>query len=387
MAILTPSPRHTLLLRRLLSLLPLLPLLALTSCYEDFDPNTPYRPVLCLNALITAGEPVEVDVTHTWFYTDREASRNHTVADATVTLYANGTPRPLATYLPAPADTIRLHASSPTYGEAEATVVVPPATPVTLLPPTFTLISTHTEPSLPMYQEAHFSLTLPLRLRPSHSPSSTYFHLAYLPTSPAEINEPTSRAEINEPASRASLPSPESATVPSAKARGSHASAPASAPASARASHAPYSTLTLGALNYKAEPLFEEHIGTFESLTGIDSQRFLYFTARRFASGTYTLRLQFPEATYHVNSPHYSPSLYNAAISLTLYTISESLYNNAVYRWQHNLGSISTIADLGFADPIAAYSNVSTGAGIVAARTPTNLTLPLAPDIAAALSR
>lgn len=370
MAILTPSPRF---LRRLLSLLPLLPLLALTSCYEDFDPNTPYRPVLCLNALITAGEPVEVDVTHTWFYTDREASRNHTVADATVALYANGTPRPLATYLPAPADTIRLHASSPTYGEAEATVVVPPATPVTLLPPTFTLISTHTEPSLPMYQEARFSLTLPLRLRPIHSPSSTYFHLAYLPTSPAEINEP---------ASRASLPSPESATVPSAKARGSYVSAPA-----ARASHAPYSTLTLGALNYKAEPLFEEHIGTFESLTGIDSQRFLYFTARRFASGTYTLRLQFPEATYHVNSPLYSPSLYNAAISLTLYTISESLYNNAVYRWQHNLGSISTIADLGFADPIAAYSNVSTGAGIVAARTPTHLTLPLAPDIAAALSR
>ena len=45
----------------------------LTSCYEEFNPAIDTKPVLCMNALITAGEPIEVEITHTWMFNDKAA--------------------------------------------------------------------------------------------------------------------------------------------------------------------------------------------------------------------------------------------------------------------------------------------------------------------------
>ncbi len=44
----------------------------LTSCYEEFNPAIDTQPVLCMNALITAGEPIEVEITHTWMFNDKQ---------------------------------------------------------------------------------------------------------------------------------------------------------------------------------------------------------------------------------------------------------------------------------------------------------------------------
>ncbi|MDE6134203.1 MAG: DUF4249 domain-containing protein, partial [Muribaculaceae bacterium] len=96
-------------------ILPILSLFLLTGCYESFNPEIDTVPVLCLNSLITAGEHIEVEVTHTWLFNDEKTERNHDVKDAVVTILVNemivG-----SDYLPKEGDKIRIVAESPTYG-------------------------------------------------------------------------------------------------------------------------------------------------------------------------------------------------------------------------------------------------------------------------------
>ncbi len=106
--------------------------LIFAGCTEAFMPDVDTKPVLCLNSLITAGEPIEVSVTHTWLYTDEEGSRNNQVHDAEVSIYANGT-KVGDDYLPQECDRIRIVAESPTYGTAEAEVTVPVGAPAELV--------------------------------------------------------------------------------------------------------------------------------------------------------------------------------------------------------------------------------------------------------------
>ena len=112
-------------------LIPLLPLV-LAGCYEDFTPDIDTAPVLCLNSIITAGEPIEVQVSRTWLFTDEAGERNPSVPDAAVTIYANGSPVG-DDYIPQEGDSIRIVADSKTYGHAEAEVVVPVSVPIAKL--------------------------------------------------------------------------------------------------------------------------------------------------------------------------------------------------------------------------------------------------------------
>ncbi len=101
----------------------------LTGCYEDFSPEIDTKPVLCLNSLITAGEPIEVKVSHTWMFNDEKGKSNHEVTDASITILANE--RIVGSdYLPKEGDKIRIMTESPTYGSAMAEVTVPYATPI-----------------------------------------------------------------------------------------------------------------------------------------------------------------------------------------------------------------------------------------------------------------
>ena len=66
--------------------------LLLTGCYEEFDPQIDQDPVLCVNSAIIAGQPVEVRVTQTWYYSMQYTGnfdRDITVRDAVVELYAD----------------------------------------------------------------------------------------------------------------------------------------------------------------------------------------------------------------------------------------------------------------------------------------------------------
>lgn len=42
----------------------------LTACEETFTPGMPHAAVLCVNSLVTAGEPIEVSVSKSRLYTD-----------------------------------------------------------------------------------------------------------------------------------------------------------------------------------------------------------------------------------------------------------------------------------------------------------------------------
>ncbi len=106
--------------------------LLLSSCYEDFEPHIDTQPVLCLNSLITPGNPIEVKVTHTWVFTDERGEKNHNVEDATLQIYANGELVD-SDYLPQEGDRIRIKAISSKYGDAEAEVTVPIATKISSL--------------------------------------------------------------------------------------------------------------------------------------------------------------------------------------------------------------------------------------------------------------
>ena len=67
---------------------PLLALPLLTGCEEAFTPDMPHTPALCVNSLITAGEPVEAKISKSRLYTD--SPEKSEVRDAEVRIYVNG---------------------------------------------------------------------------------------------------------------------------------------------------------------------------------------------------------------------------------------------------------------------------------------------------------
>ena len=57
--------------------------------------------------------------------------------------------------------------------------------------------------------------------------------------------------------------------------------------------------------------------------------------------------------------------------------MSPSYYNWANYIWQRDSGTLTELGDYGFGDPIWGYSNVSSGAGVVAAQSKSVCTIDL----------
>lgn len=306
----------------------------LAGCTEDFTPDIESRPVLCLNSLITAGEPIEVEVSHTWLFTDDAGSTDHTVSDATVTITANGS-RVGSDYIPAAADVITVEADSPTYGHAEATVTVPEASPITSVKwvPTMTRFQNLSDGDKAMNFQLIFNVNIELTLDDASDTDNYYLY---------DYNILTA------------------GTPPD--------------------SYGPYygwPTMTWGNLVYEAEPIFSEHIGIFESVSGSDPAGFTFFTDRQFAGKSYTLHLQYEGCQFYTYSKDWDDSLFDCSAELSLYTVSESLYYFVNYLWQRDEGYIGDLGDLGLSDPAWGYSNVSTGAGVVAARSRASYTIDL----------
>ena len=84
---------------------PFLILPFLTGCEEVFTPDMPHIPVLCVNSLITVGEPVEAVVSKSRLYTD--TSDKTEVKDADLRIYANGVLQ-LDSYIPKEGGNIRV---------------------------------------------------------------------------------------------------------------------------------------------------------------------------------------------------------------------------------------------------------------------------------------
>ncbi len=71
------------------------------------------------------------------------------------------------------------------------------------------------------------------------------------------------------------------------------------------------------------------------------------------------------------------PDKLDCGYIITLHTISKSYYEWSAYSWQKDNGFTSDLSDLGLSEPLWGYSNVSTGAGVVAAQSESTYTLNL----------
>ncbi len=112
------------------------------------------------------------------------------------------------------------------------------------------------------------------------------------------------------------------------------------------------------------EPIFSEHISIFESIMGGDAEGFTFFSDRQFAGKSYTLHLQFDNCWYRYPKDKTPDCKINMVIS----SVSPSYYSWANYVWQRDSGILPELSDYGLGDPVWGYSNVSTGAGVVAAQ-------------------
>lgn len=323
-------------LRRLIIFL--LPI-CFTACYEDFTPEVGTEPVLCMNSLITAGEPVEVQLTHTRLYTDSDA--DCTVTDATLSVFANGELQD-ASYIPAEGDLIRLVADSPVYGHAEAEVRVPVCVPVKHLEwkPEVKDLWTDDVPGWAMNAVVSFSVRMELTIDDPQAQDNYYrlssqwfYHSGnYVDT------------EV--------VPDPDEEVTDKV-------------------------LFSPGSLQYDAEPIFSEHIGIFDHVMGGDTTGFTFFTDRQFSGRSYTLHLHYADGSYAVNSRQYDPELLDCGLSVALHTVSESYYDWVNYQWQRDNGPLGDISDMGLGDPLRGYSNVSSGAGVVAAQSYVEYTICL----------
>lgn len=334
-------------LNRHILLLPAV-LLGLTGCYTEFEPDIDSPSVLCLNSMITAGEPVAVSVTHTWRYSSGygDVYDDMAVPDASVSLFVNGAHVGDMTYVtgdrkfhssytPAPGDTVELRANAPVYGAAEAMVVVPVPTPVDSVEWAASAYGFWYDEYGQDGFSAQFSVTLDMKtFITDASGSDNYF----------KINWSTYTPVLDEYFDRYVYPQVR---------------------------------FWLGDFDYEAEPLFSEHVGVMESVLGSDSYGFTAFSDRQFSGRTYPLRLRFATGSYSVTAPRFDDALCDVKVELKLESISQGYYNWLIYDWQDSDGIIGSLGDVGFAEGLVGYSNVSTGAGVVAARATSSYVISL----------
>lgn len=308
-------------------ILPLSLSLFLSGCYDEFTPDIDVKPVLCLNSLVTAGEPISVSLSHSWLHTDIDADDPHPVNDATVSLFANDLPVS-ADYCPREGDRIKIVADSRQYGAAVGEVIVPGGVPIDSVEWDVQVIREF-EWSTDEYTQTDYTLDIHARLSFSDPPSSANFFLFSYDSFPGQGDQ-----DEENPAGGVLI------------------------------EFNPWN------LNYEAEPIFSEHIGHLDALSGYDSYGFTFFTDRQFSGRSYTLNLRFSDSRLsirRIHDPDGSEGIPYGLI-LNLNSISPSYYNWCNFEWNFESGSMGELIEAGLADPIWGYSNVSSGAGVVAAQ-------------------
>lgn len=325
-----------------------LPLL-LSACYENFTPDIDVKPVLCINSLITAGEPITVNVSHTWVYTDTYATDYDKVNDAQVDIYANGVLVGEG-YLPIEGDHIKIIARSAIYGEAEAEVVVPAEVPIDN-------VDWHAEiferqDSTDSYFDAFYDafgyrIKIYAKLTIPDPPGiHNFYQFTYVGFPLDKIKYP-----YYLPLNDSTVNSNDSPVC-----------------------------FYPGYLNYKVEPIFIEHIGQVDLSGGVECNGYTFFTDSQFSGDSYTLNIQFFDFLFDLDMDKLSEitdDMLSCGLILNLNSISLSYYNLCNYRWNDNYGQIPSLGDIGLADPRYGYSNVSTGAGVVAAQATSSYAIDL----------
>ena len=308
------------------------------SCSEEIDVDIEGTPVLCLNTIIEPGSPIDVSVTRTWLYTDTTAWKDHGVDDAEVYIYANGELKE-QDYLPKEGDEIRIKAQSRKYGDAEATVRVPERIHVTLDNLNLQEIQAFNTSS----PEWPISLSVDFRLRA---------HIA--------VQDPPGKETFYRFSSRALCPDIEPEENPDLPWYDQD-----------------HIYCSANGVDTDAEPIFGEHCGVWEYAVGDAGSSYLFFTDRQFEGKQYTLNIYIDHIDYIFQWHEYDEEVFDAKIEFKVASISPSYYKYLLRDYRADDGMLEDLGNYGFGNPIWGYSNVSTGAGLVAARTVTTMEVPL----------
>lgn len=322
--------------------------LLLTGCYSDIDLDVKSNPVLCLNSLITPGDSIHLQVTRTWewtenyYYTDTELY----VEDAEVAIYVNGNfiqkmtsrvynieyaapwDKPITAftcdYIPKSGDVIRFEAKSQKYGEANAEVTVPYPVKIDKIDYNILYFS---EMESGYLKGKKYSMSLELKAWFTDPEDTTdYYKLVY----PNDIY--WLRTDIDKEEN-------------------------------------PIGVITCSEIDESSEPLLTEHVSVLESILS-ETSGYTIFSDRQISGKSYPLHISIGRLSIDLDYP-YDESIYeDMGINIILKRISASYYNHVLSVWIANDGISGILGNVGLNEPVYALSNVSTGAGVIAADAP-----------------
>lgn len=332
----------------------LIALVALTGCYTDFEPDLKSTPVVCINSLISAGDSIEVEVTRTWRYSEGNPATGLDIIlrDAEVSLYVNDRFEEQlvfssrqnhyfeykyffkANYVPRSGDRIRIHASDKTYGEAEAEVTVPH-------PVEIDMVETRIKSNKTTYDEIYesftseFDMTLNITLTdPADETNAYIFDMPEYRSIVTDIINDWGHEDHGVLESMHVFP------------------------------------------DYSYEPIFSEHISPIETVISNDLGFYTVFSDRQFSGRSYTLHV--PLNGSYSYSYRYNPEKkHELTMDVKLAHISDAYYSYMMSWWAAHEGVNGILGDVGLGDPVFEHSNVSTGAGIVAAQAVSTVSLNL----------
>lgn len=324
--------------------------LFLTGCFQDFEPDVDTTPVLCVNSMIRPGEPIEVKVTHSWLYSNsiRQYYPNagetvdNIVDDARTYIYVNGELKS-EEYLPSEGDCIHIVVESAKYGRAEASVNVPVAVPVSIDDVAPYVTDVWINPDIAMMATLHFDLQC--RINIGSTPSDVSFF--QLSCEGYNYEGEQARYVIS---GNTFLGDPEPGQYP-------------------------YELFCFTGLDSDQDPIFREYVTVTDEVFGSGS--LLAFSNRQFLGKGYGFNALFRYNYLSVLNDKYDPELFDCKVVFSLKTVSQSYFNYRLYEWELEDGFVGQFEDTGLADPIWGYSNVSTGAGVVAAYSVSTCTVSL----------
>lgn len=318
-------------------------LFPLTSCYTDFEPDMESKPVVCLNSLITAGEPVKVDVTRTWRYSEGSPSAGFdiTLRDAEVFLYVNDAEEEKMTftteigdysweikyyyeakYIPKSGDRLKIKAFDKTYGEATAEVTVPYPVEIDGFETRITKNDYTFDPESKTFNSVFDMI---LRISFTDPESIINYYIFDMQTRkflrlPSVDNEPMRTVE------------------------------------------------SVGITpDYGFEPIFSEHISPLETIITDAYGLYTVFSDRQISGKQYSLEIPISGQYFCDYGIHPQPDD-KLSIEVDLGHISTAYYNYMLSLWAATEGISGALGDVGLGDAVFEFSNVSTGAGIVATK-------------------
>ncbi len=327
----------------------------LTSCMVDFEPDIPSTPVLCMNSEITPGTPITLYLSRSWRWSEDVEESDVEIDDAEVRLYVNGELRETMTpgvtdngydpghpfykytkcyrsaYAPASGDLIRIEASSEQYGEASAEVTVPYPVPIDRVVTQDLKCTPIGDISGWPAVEDPCDFVIQFKLQVHFTDPDT-------PHNYYDLKTGISRYDNYDGEAIAFL----SGAYP----------------------------------DFTGEPLFTEHVSVLESAVA-ETSGYTIFSDRQINGKTYPLRIEYEPFSFYYSNPKDLPGPKDYGITISLRHIDEAYYKHVLSVWEANDAIVGALGGIGLASPVYAYSNVSTGAGVVAAYATSVVTLPI----------